>query len=84
MAPAPIKGAMECCTSVHATADGPFVTVHAPPALEQLFRAVIAFEFPKLAPPSIEPAETGPPAEQSFTELVLHRSLRSHAPPVIA
>lgn len=24
---------------------------------------------------------TGPPAGQAFTELVLHRSLRSHAPP---
>jgi hypothetical protein len=75
---------MECCQSVHATTDGATVEVKAPVALQELVWSAIAFDFPKLEPASIEPAETGPPPEQSFTELVLHRSLRAHAPPAAA
>jgi len=57
--------------------DAAFVVIHA-----------LAFSTAgdEAAPPEPVAAfhEHGPPFAASFSELVLHRSLRAHAPPVIA
>jgi len=76
------KGMPECCKAFHAVAQGgvkapldPFVF-----ALTIVFRSDL---LPGTQGEVVQPGAGLPPAD-SFTELVLHRSLRSHAPPRLA
>ena len=79
-------GVRECCKAIHAIP----VTEGAVLVKDDAFSAVHAFAFPAArdretaAEESLAPHEHGPPGAASFAELVLHRSLRSHAPPFIA
>jgi hypothetical protein len=81
-------GTVECCKAIHAMTppdgkvmvryDAAFFVIHA-----------LAFSTApgdEAAPPEPLAAfhEHGPPFAASFSKLVLHRSLRAHAPPVIA
>jgi len=80
--PANSARSMECCKSLHAVvSEGPQLPVA--PLLEGItLPAVLTAALPE---PSVAASRTGPPPDvPSFTELVLHRSLRSHAPPFVA
>jgi hypothetical protein len=79
------KGSLDCCKSFDAVAS------LAAKALEEnggaflqavVFAAAVAIFVDPAAVPRL--SDTGPPTALSFTELVLHRSLRSHAPPFCA
>jgi hypothetical protein len=81
-------GTVECCKAIHAMTppDGKVTMLH-----DAAFFAIHAFAFATVpgdeaTPPESSPAlrEHGPPFAASFSELVLHRSLRAHAPPAIA
>ncbi len=84
-APAPVR---ECCQSLNALAPVHGVTV--PPAacialLPAMMISVMEWsEFVITPVRTISLLETGPPGARSFVELVLQRSLRSHAPPALA
>ena len=73
---------MECCKSLHALVpDGAKLPVASSPGILALpvERPVFAVALPELRAAALA---TGPPPDvPAFTELVLHRSLRSHAPP---
>ena len=76
---------MECCKSLHALVpDGaklplaPLMEMLAPPVWWTAF----AIALPELR--AAAPATGPPPDVPAFTELVLHRSLRSHAPPFLS
>jgi hypothetical protein len=77
-------GDLPCCKDLRATITpaSKLVTNHV------FFGALITFFTPALvAPPPrprrISPLDTGPPGRSSFAELVLHRSILAHAPPVL-
>lgn len=76
---------LECCRSLHATLAA---TVDAPPASSAEASVVDRFAVVLVVPPTDEfvaVADTGPPDRgPDFAELVLHRSLRSHAPPQLS
>ena len=77
------RGVRECCKAIHAVP----VTDGAVLVKDDAFSVVHAFAFPAAADhetaseESLAPHGHGPPGAASFAELVLHRSLRSHAPP---
>ena len=76
-------GSQECCKAFHALMN----PAAKAPAVEAAIVArtlVFEAELPSTELCFYKRAETGPPAGSSFIELVLHRSLRSHAPPVFA
>ena len=83
----PVDGSegMQCCKSLHA-----LVPVDAKVPAASLLEicalpaewAVLEMAQPELCPAA--PATGPPPRAASFSELVLHRSLRSHAPPFLA
>jgi hypothetical protein len=79
---APVK---ECCAALRSTLPAPEKALAAPLSLENGLQPVALWSFwhsVLLEMGEIEPIETGPPRNaQSFAELVLQRSLRSHAPP---
>jgi hypothetical protein len=80
---APSKGSLECCKVFHVVANGEAKA----PALESfalLPAATIQGSVLLLIPEDEVRADAGPPPVGSFTELVLQRSLRSHAPPFVA
>jgi hypothetical protein len=82
---APVK---ECCAALQGTLPASEKTLAGPLFLDHGLQAV-ALWFSRFSilpePNAIEPIETGPPRNtQSFAELVLQRSLRSHAPPFAA
>ena len=84
-APSGGKQGAECCKSVHALIpDG----IKAGELKPSDFAVAILLALPAdvILPVSAETiaADTGPPDARSFSELVLHRSLRSHAPPLLA
>ncbi len=84
--PADGKQAMQCCKSLHAVMPGVVKAVAMTPPMSVV--AVLA-SMPTLQAHTDEllllPSGTGPPPRAaSFSELVLHRSLRSHAPPFVA
>jgi hypothetical protein len=81
-------GTVECCKAIHAMTppDGKVMT-----RFDAAFFVIHALAYStargdEAAPPEPVAAfrEHGPPVAASFSELVLHRSLRAHAPPVIA
>ena len=80
-------GVRECCKAIHAIplADGTVLVK------DEAFSVVDALAFPAAADHRksvqellVAPHEHGPPRAVSFAELVLHRSLRAHAPPFAA
>ena len=78
------KSGMACCKTLHAVpALAKEVWLAAPSDFAQLGDWAPATDLTDLrAPLSLERhLDTGPPEARSFSELVLHRSLRSHAPP---
>jgi hypothetical protein len=81
---APVK---ECCAALHSTlpttekSPAPPVTLDGDSQSVDLQPAGLSIR-PETS--KIEPIETGPPRAHSFAELVLQRSLRSHAPPLTA
>jgi hypothetical protein len=76
-------GDLPCCKNLRATitSASKLVTNHV------FFGALITFFTPPVAPiPDPRPIsslDTGPPGRSSFAELVLHRSILAHAPPVL-
>lgn len=79
------EGMMGCCKSLHALAPDGAKLTDVPPAF--VAGAIVAFGLTRDAQPQAEVVpfgDTGPPRVASFSELVLHRSLRSHAPPFFA
>lgn len=84
-APTDGEGRMGCCKSLHAVvpegaqfADGP------PPFVVGAFVAWVLIRDAQPQVLLVPFGDTGPPGSESFSELVLHRSLRSHAPPFLA
>ena len=77
---------MQCCKSLHALAPDPAKLADVSPLV--VVGAVVAWiETLNLGsgPVPVLAVDTGPPPRaSSFSELVLHRSLRSHAPPFLA
>ena len=81
---APSKSdSQECCKGVHALALSAAKAVVPEPVMLAL-NYLAELELPEPQPHVSAPADTGPPGASSFSELVLHRSLRSHAPPFFA
>ena len=83
--PADGQGLMGCCKSLHAVVPEGAKLDEVPP----LF--VVGDFVPWVLIRDAQPqavvvpfGDTGPPGAESFSELVLHRSLRSHAPPFLA
>ena len=79
-------GAPECCKALHGIAEGPAKSAVRD---ETSHVITIAFAMTSAALPAGQriptPHDTGPPPRvASFSELVLHRSLRSHAPPFLS
>ena len=79
------KQGTRCCKSLRAVVpDGVKSTEFTPP---MVLIAVLAEEFTREVQTggvAVAVGVTGPPRAASFSELVLHRSLRSHAPPFLA
>jgi hypothetical protein len=77
---------MQCCKSVHALAPDTAKPADSPVSLVvgAVFAWVDTFNLDGVAS-RVSTVDTGPPPRAaSFSELVLHRSLRSHAPPFLA
>jgi hypothetical protein len=82
--PAGDKQGVACCKSVRAIVpDGAKLMQWVPVFATVLIVAASSFEAQTQSPPVLA-GDTGPPRAKSFSELVLHRSLRSHAPPFVA
>lgn len=78
-------GSMECCKSLHAVVpDGAKPGDLPPPFVVGSFMAWMLIHDARIEAPTVLCAGTGPPRVATFSELVLHRSLRSHAPPFLA
>ena len=81
-------GVRECCKSIHAVpAPDAKLPVNPGNAFSVVDASAIfaALDAQTAAPKSLAaPHEHDPPRAASFAELVLHRSLRSHAPPLAA
>ncbi|MEO6787114.1 MAG: hypothetical protein ABI318_13365 [Chthoniobacteraceae bacterium] len=85
-APGHASPSPECCKSLHAVtpAEAKLPATFAP-VLAMLPSAWIIALDAQVPAESASAADNGsPPDVPNFTELVLHRSLRSHAPPLIA
>lgn len=82
--PAPAPAAVACCKSLHALSpDAPKVVPPSPVLwLVALLGDWLEREIPHPAPVLVAAFE-GPPPATTFEELVLHRSLQSHAPPCL-
>lgn len=84
--PADSQRTTECCKALHAITAGEAKAPLTPPAL--IFVAALAATFiepEKAVAKEVLALDSGPPREAaSFSELVLQRSLRSHAPPLVA
>ena len=75
----------ECCKSLHAVVpDGAKFADVPPPFLVGAFVAWVLVRDAQPQAVIVPFGDTGPPRAESFSELVLHRSLRSHAPPLLA
>ncbi len=90
--PEPVKqspasgGARECCKALHGIVESAAQTgVKCASSHVALIAFAITFAKPLSGQQTPQPHDTGPPPRAaSFSELVLHRSLRSHAPPFLA
>jgi hypothetical protein len=85
--PQPQSGGTECCKILRAVSTTPAKILA--PATFDLLHIDLAFDRLAIFPPpkiSFLPAtlDTGPPGAFSFAELILQRSILSHAPPVLA
>lgn len=76
---------VQCCRSLHATvADPGKVQLWPPTFVMAVLDAVLSLRD-QTSEVLVQAHDTGPPPRlATFSELVLHRSLRSHAPPVIS
>jgi hypothetical protein len=78
--------AKECCAALRSTVPTPEKALAAPLFPDRSFQPAALWTprysiLPKTN--EVEPIETGPPRDaRSFAELILQRSLRSHAPPL--
>lgn len=76
---------LQCCKSVQVVLPVGLKAADLAPAT--MVVALLNWEWVLVRPvsaPVFLPCDTGPPRAASFSELVLHRSLHSHAPPLIA
>ncbi len=79
------QGMMGCCKSLHAVMpDGAKLTDLPPPFMVGAFVAWVLIRDAQPQVVVVPFGDTGPPRAESFSELVLHRSLRAHAPPFLA
>ena len=84
-ASSPGKTGPECCKSIHALVQDGSKTAELKPALLAYFLPLLpATDMVVSSDSAVVASDTGPPEARSFSELVLHRSLRSHAPPRLA
>jgi hypothetical protein len=75
----------ECCKSIHATVSAGAKFADIPPlSVADPFTTWIFARELRIQEVEVASGDTGPPAALSFSELVLHRSLRSLAPPFFA
>jgi hypothetical protein len=86
---APAKGKKqesgECCKTLHATlvpVAKQLTDFDASFALHSYFVALVVFPNTSGFMPGTGELDTGPPGENSFTHLVLQRSILAHAPPI--
>ena len=82
-APGDKKGETECCKSLHAVAAGPAKTADLPSPVLAALVSWLSIDPPTPQVFTIAFGDTGPPRALSFSELVLHRSLQSLAPPAL-
>ena len=84
--PADGKQGMQCCKSLRALAPDGVKTVTLTPPMFVVAVLASVLKLEAQTGETVVPAhDTGPPPRAaSFSELVLHRSLRSHAPPFFA
>jgi hypothetical protein len=76
------KRGVECCKSLHAVMpDGVKAADLTPPMFVVAVLASLLVPEVETEGAAVVAGETGPPRGASFSELVLHRSLRAHAPP---
>jgi hypothetical protein len=74
----------ECCKTLHslpAPTPDKLAKLAPEPLMASLVWDLVVEVWPAQAARDGELFDTGPPSAWSFAELVLHRSLRSHAPP---
>ena len=84
-APSPVKTGPECCKAIHALVqDGSKAAELKPALLVVPLPLLPTMDAVVSVGATIVATDTGPPEARSFSELVLHRSLRSHAPPGLA
>lgn len=82
-APKPVDGkqGVECCKSLHAVMpDGVKAADLTPMFVIAVLASRLALEV-ETDRAAVVASDTGPPRAASFSELVLQRSLRAHAPP---
>ena len=75
----------ECCKTLHATlvpVAKQLANFDASFALHSYFIALVVFPNTSGFMPGTGELDTGPPGENSFTHLVLQRSILAHAPPI--
>jgi hypothetical protein len=84
-APSDSQQGAECCKAVHALVPDGIKAGDLKPA-DFVVAILVALPVEVIRPARAETiaTDTGPPRARSFSELVLHRSLRSHAPPLLA
>jgi hypothetical protein len=79
------KQGAQCCKSLRAVVpDGVKSTELTPPMVLIAVLAAVLTREVQTEGVAAAVGDTGPPRASSFSELVLHRSLRSHAPPFLA
>jgi len=84
-APSPGKTGPECCKAIHALVPDASKTGELKPSLLAVLLPMLpAADILVTGSTAVVAFDTGPPEARSFSELVLHRSLRSHAPPRLA
>jgi len=82
---APADGMRECCRSIKASLASETVVKFDPAQIELHSYAVLqALVTPVASPAPDVFRDHGPPHVGSFAEIVLQRSLLSHAPPILA
>ncbi|MEI9898445.1 MAG: hypothetical protein WDN28_32450 [Chthoniobacter sp.] len=82
---APADGMRECCRTMKASLSGETVVKFDPAPVQLLAAAFLEALNAPVASPALEVfRDHGPPHVSSFAEIVLQRSLLSHAPPFLA
>ncbi len=73
----------ECCKELHALATSSGKTMAVDVVMLTILPAFV-LDLPSQGISVVVRSNTGPPEAESFSELVLHRSLQAHAPPICA